>query len=371
MRAMCRIASCSRPGLALGHRGDARVAALADGDVDRDLPEQLQPVVPREPLAAAAPEDLRRLAAVRADEGAHVLHEPDDGDVHPLEHRQRLPHVRESDVLRRRDEDRAGDGNRLRERQLGVRGAGWQIHDEVVEVAPVHVTEELLDRPADEGSAPDDGLAVGHEEGDRDDLDPVPRERLDLPRGCRLRRPLHPQHLRDVRAGDVRVEEPDGGPVQGERGRQVDADRALADAALARRHGDDVLHARDELRRLRRGRAADRGRPVDLHVLHPEWRQRPPDVRLDLVLQRAGRGGQVDGERHARPVHDEVADHLPAHQVATELRFAHRAQGVEDGGLRGARHAASPSARWGAPRRGDGADVTRGATRMIDEYRTC
>ena len=53
-----------------------------------------------------------------------------------------------------------------------------------------------------------------------------------------------------------RVEQADRRPGLGERDGEVDADRALADAALAGRDGDDVLDARDELlglARLRRG----------------------------------------------------------------------------------------------------------------------
>ena len=77
-------------GLALCHGRHADVAALADGDVQRHAAEVLELVLGREPLAAAAPEDLGLLAAVRADERGHVLDEPEDRHAHPLEHRQRL-----------------------------------------------------------------------------------------------------------------------------------------------------------------------------------------------------------------------------------------------------------------------------------------
>ena len=126
--------------------------------------------------AAAAAEDLGRLAAVRADEGAHVLDEADDRDAHPLEHRERLLDVEEGDLLGRRHEDRAGDRHGLGQRQLRIRGARRQVDDEVVELAPVDVAEELLDRPADERAAPDDRLAVRDEELDRDRLHAVALE---------------------------------------------------------------------------------------------------------------------------------------------------------------------------------------------------
>ena len=67
-----------RPRLALGDRRHAGVAALADRDVERDLAQEVDAVLLREPLAAAPAEDLGRLAAVRADERAHVLDDADD-----------------------------------------------------------------------------------------------------------------------------------------------------------------------------------------------------------------------------------------------------------------------------------------------------
>ena len=89
MRAATRPAIASsaerpRPGLALGDRRHAGVAALADRDVERHLAQEVEAVLLGEPLAAAAAEDLGRLAAVRADERAHVLDEADDRHVEPL-----------------------------------------------------------------------------------------------------------------------------------------------------------------------------------------------------------------------------------------------------------------------------------------------
>jgi hypothetical protein len=50
------------------------------------------------------------------------------------------------------------------------------------------------------------------------------------------------EHLRLRRAVDVGVEQTDGGAFLGQRQRQIDRRRALADAALAGGDGDDVLH---------------------------------------------------------------------------------------------------------------------------------
>ena len=65
----------------------------------------------------------------------------------------------------------------------------------------------------------------------------------------------------DVRAGDVGVEQADGGTRLGQRDGQVDADGALADAALAGRDGDDVLDAGHELLAWAAGRRGGPSRP--------------------------------------------------------------------------------------------------------------
>ena len=93
---------------------------------------------------------------------------------------------------------------------------------------------------------------------------------VDLVVGARLGLTLDAHHHRDVRAGDVGVEQTDRGAGLGERDRQVDADRALADAALAGRDRDDVLDARQELLGLARLGPADHRAPGDLDRLDPD-----------------------------------------------------------------------------------------------------
>src|SRR6185369_15017618 len=82
-----------RPGLALGDGRHADVASLADRDVERDAAEEVDLVLLAEALAAAAPEDLGELAAVRADECRHVLDQAENRDRQALEHREGLADV--------------------------------------------------------------------------------------------------------------------------------------------------------------------------------------------------------------------------------------------------------------------------------------
>src|SRR5262245_18742996 len=91
-------------------------------------------------------EHFGRLPAVRADEATHVLDDPQDGNLYLLEHPQTSQRDTDGDVLRRRDDDRSRQGARLRQRELDIAGARWQIDQQVVELAPVDLPEKLLDQ---------------------------------------------------------------------------------------------------------------------------------------------------------------------------------------------------------------------------------
>ena len=107
----------------------------------------------------------------------------------------------------------AADGHGLGEGQLRIRGARRQVDHEVVELAPVDIAQELLDGATDERAAPHDGLALGHEELDGDDLDAVALEGRDLALGAGGGRAFDAHHQRDVGTRDVRVEQADAGAV--------------------------------------------------------------------------------------------------------------------------------------------------------------
>src|SRR5713101_3529496 len=134
-----------RPALGIGDHGRlARVGVLADIDVERQGPEKLGAVFPAHALGAALPEDVLLVAAVRADVRAHVLDDAEDGNADFLEHLEALAGVDERDVLGRGDDHGACHRHLLGERELDVGGAGRRVDDEVVDIAPARVPEELL-----------------------------------------------------------------------------------------------------------------------------------------------------------------------------------------------------------------------------------
>ena len=191
------------------------------------------------------------------------------------------------------------------------------------------------------------GWPSGHEELDRDGLDAVALERRDLVVLAGLGLALQPEHHRDVRSGDVGVEQPDRCAGLGQRDREVDADRALADAALAGRDGEDVLDPGHQLLRLARLRPPDHRAPGDVHPGRPDGVQRGVGRPLDLVLERTGGRRELDRHREVGAVDHDVLDHVEGDEVAPELRLLDRAHRVDDGVVGEAGHRRSgPSRTW-------------------------
>ena len=162
------------------------------------------------------------------------------------------------DVLRRGDDHRAGHRHLLRERELDVAGARRHVDDQVVEVAPVRLAEQLLERLGHHRAAPDHRL-LRRRSGSRS-TSPGCRGRPSAPASCRRgevgRCPAMPEHDRLRRTVDVGVEHAHRRALGGEREREVHRDGGLAHAALAGGDRDDVADAGDAASR----RAAPRAR---------------------------------------------------------------------------------------------------------------
>ena len=87
---------------------------------------------------------------------------------------------------------------------------------------------------------------------------------------------------------------------------------------------------------------------VSLRSRTPGTRQDgPAHVALDLPAQRAGRGGEHQGEGDLAVLDHEILDHAQGHEVTAQIRVLHGAQGGQDIFGAGDRHVAggSPSRR--------------------------
>ena len=145
--------------------------------------------------------------------------------------------------LRRGDDQELGLGEELGERHRDVAGPRWQVEQQVLQLAPGDVLEELLDRLVQHRPAPDDGGVLLDEEADRHHLDATGRfQRQDLALAVDLRFAVDAEHARDRVAVDVAVERPGRVAFGGQRRGQVGGHRRLADAALAGGDADHVFH---------------------------------------------------------------------------------------------------------------------------------
>ena len=158
---------------------------------------------PPEPNSAARGAGL-------ADERGHVL--DDAGDRHP----RVLGHPADPAGDRARPPacgvvtaSSAAVGHQLEQRQRDVAGAGREVEQQHVEITPVDVGEELLERLVQHRPAPDDGLVLGTRKPVDHQPDAVCLDREHDP-AQRDRRPSHAEQVGHRVAPDVGIEQADG-----------------------------------------------------------------------------------------------------------------------------------------------------------------
>ena len=231
------------------------IGLLADSPVERQRAEQRHAVLLAQVAAAVLAENVLLVTAAAANVQAHVLDDAEHGHVHLLEHLEPLARVRERDVLRRRDDDGAAHGHALRERELNVTRARRHVDDEVVEVAPARLGQQLVQRRRHHRPAPRHGLLLVDEKADRHRLHAVGHERLEQLAVARLRAafPRAPACAAGSGRRCRRRASPTRAPSAASAKREVHGYRRLADAALAGRDGDHVVGSRQRLQPVLNG----------------------------------------------------------------------------------------------------------------------
>ena len=143
--------------------------------------------------------------------------------------------------MRGGDDEHLGGGNLLAQAHGDVAGAGWQVEQQVVEISPVHVGQQLGEGAVEDRATPgDDIVLVGlhHADADRLDAHGGHRQEQVVQRGgvgvtCT-------EHVGNRVAVDVGVQQTDRSAQSSQGQGQVDGHRRLADAALAGGHGNDL-----------------------------------------------------------------------------------------------------------------------------------
>ena len=158
-------------GLRLGeHDRLALVGERAQARVERDPAEQRRLHLGCQRLAAARAEELLA-RSVLARQVGHVLDDAEQPHVRLPRHLRRAHGHLLGGAVRRRHDDGLGPRQQLSERDRHVARAGRHVHDQRVQLTPVDVGEELLERPVEHGPAPHHRRVLVQEEADRHHLE--------------------------------------------------------------------------------------------------------------------------------------------------------------------------------------------------------
>ena len=136
------------------------VAVLTDALHERNLGEQWDMQFVGKLLAAFLAEDIILVfGQFGRREPCHVLHHTEDGHVHlvVLIHVDTLARIGESHTLRCAHDYGTRNGECLQERQMDIARTWRSVEDEIVQVAPVGVGDELLQCVGRHSAAPQGG----------------------------------------------------------------------------------------------------------------------------------------------------------------------------------------------------------------------
>ena len=294
-----------------------------------------------------------------AEEPRHVLDDADHLEVDLARHVRGALRDLLRGGLRSGDDHDLGARQELRHRQRDVAGAGRHVDDEVIGLAPVHVSEELLERLVQHRAAPYDRLVLTCKEAHRDERDAVGVGRHDhvVDDGGR---PVDAEHARHREAPHVGVDGGDLVAALRERDREVGGNRRLADATLARRDREHagagvdervgpVLVAAVALVRLGgaaavqpgcHGGALLVGHHGEVDVDPADAGQRAHgvgDAPRDLGPQRAARDRERDGHADAVALDRDRAHHVEIDDRLVDLGVLDGPQRIEHLGLCGHR----------------------------------
>ena len=100
------------------------------------------------------PENLDAFAAGRG-EVTHVLNDPQNRYVDLFKHGDAFSHHAERSFLGRRDDYPAVERHSLAKGELRVTGTWRQVHQQVIELPPIHGAEKLLNGLHNHWTAPD------------------------------------------------------------------------------------------------------------------------------------------------------------------------------------------------------------------------
>ena len=111
----------------------------------------------------------------------HVLDQTQYRYIHLVarKHTDALACIGQGHLLGGADHHGPGNGQGLYQCQVDVAGARWQVDEEIVQFAPVGISDQLLQGVAGHGSTPQNGILLVDKEADGEHLDTIILSRFD------------------------------------------------------------------------------------------------------------------------------------------------------------------------------------------------
>lgn len=300
---------------------DATVSAFADGGVEGDFAEEGNSLAGGFLFSASVAENFMTFTG-GGDEIAHVFDHTEDRHLNFFEHPDAFPDHAEGGFLWGGDDHSSIERSGLAEGQLGITSSWRKVDEQIVQGAPFHSLEELLDGLHDHRAAPDDGGIAIDEEPDTHQLDAMAGgwdEFFIFADGGTF---SDAHHERDAGSVDIAIEQADPGTEVSEAACEVDGAGGFADAAFAACDGDQALDTGNTglvaPRRLRLC-AGSSGRLFQFHhdVIHAgEGSEHLFALLFDLAACFLVWGGQFQGQADGSGIRDDVLYEAERHDVA-------------------------------------------------------
>ena len=189
---------------------------------------------------------MLHMATVGTHVHRHVFHNAQNRHAHFFKHLDALFGIEQSDVLGGGHNHGARHGHALAERELDVTGAGRHVDDQVVQIFPIGLAQQLLKCLRGHGAAPNHGFVLVHQETNRHHLNAIVFHGFHGFAVFAFGAAFNAHHHGLAGAVDIGIEQAHTGAFCGQRQRQIDSGGALAYAALARGNGHDVFHLRQQ-----------------------------------------------------------------------------------------------------------------------------
>ena len=216
---------------------------------------------------------------------------------------------------------------------MDVAGPRRRIEDEIVQLAPVGIGDELFQGRASH-AAPPQGCGVGiHEETDAQQFHTVFLHRFYQVASVLLHgigaHILHAKHLGHGRAEDVGIEQSHliAQLCQGDG--KIGRDGTLAHATLAGTYGNNVLNLGQHLAHLRAGSRLELGGYLHLHFLRHMIMDGCLGGLHRTLQERVGITGEEEYHLHLHAIDaGGVSQHPTLYQILLGARINDRSQGI-------------------------------------------